>query len=591
MRFFRWLTVVLAAMVILALPAAADIEKDGKVVIAIDPGHGGVDGGSDKGTVPEKIYNMKLSQYLRDALEADGRFTVVMTREEDINLKYLPRVEIAKNAHADLIISMHCNTIDYSYIDGSSAYITLIEEYAAGNLAGKLLDAISQAAPIRRGSVYTRQDTGDSYGVYYWDYEKQWDMPGAWWLGKVSDYYSINTWASKFGIPSIIIEHGYLTNAHDLSVLDNDSYLRAIAQAEADVLIEYYTNHDHKFGEYTVDHPSNCTFTGTESKRCIICGARSGVRDLPAAPDNHFWRQTATAEMTCESDGYKSYVCQISFNANDKGHPCTVHEYTETTPAPGHNYTVMEDSQPTHDSDGRLYMVCSNCYHEVLEIRAGEGHNWVVTSETLPTCVSDGERHSTCEVCGETKDEILPATGHAYETVEDRAATHTEDGIFKQVCSLCGDEIVENRDAEGHSFELESELLPSCTLNGKKVMKCSVCGEMSEQELLALGHTEAVSEDGEVVTCSVCGAVIREKTKSASPALFICAAVAICLIAGAGIFVIITRTKKPKTALDIEISHEEPDEVSHENEEINVEYDEETNTEEIEETAEEKAEE
>ncbi len=573
------LTVALVAMIIFALPAAADIEKDGKVVITIDAGHGGIDGGSDKGTVPEKYYNMKLAQYLRDALEADGRFTVVMTRNEDVYLQYCPRAEIAKNSYSDLIISMHCNTIEYSYVDGNSAYISLIEDYSAEELANNLLDAISAASPIRRGEVYTRQDTGDSYGVYYWDYEKQWDMPGAWWLGKVSDYYSINTWASKFGIPSIIIEHGYLTNAHDLSVLDNDSYLRAIAQAEANAIIEYYTNHQHEFGDYTVDHPSNCTFTGTESKRCIICGARSGVRDLPAAPDNHFWRQTASAEMTCESDGYISYVCQFSFNANDKGHPCEVHEKTDTTPASGHDYTVIEDTQSTHDGDGKLHMICNTCQHEVLEIRAGEGHNWAVTSETLPTCLNDGERHYSCEVCNETMDEILPAIGHAYEVVEDREATHTEDGIFKQVCSLCGDEIVENREAEGHSFEFESKQLPTCILPGKRISKCTVCGEITEQELLALGHTEVTSDDGKTVTCSVCGTIVSQKPKSASPLLFICAAAAICLIAGAGIFVIINNTKKAKAALGIDADNIEQAGIAPELTEVKAEYDDEINAE------------
>ncbi len=555
LRYIRLILILLTAL-LLALPAAADIEADGKIIIAIDPGHGGVDGGSDKGTYPEKYYDMKLSEYLRDALEADGRFTVVLTRETDIYLKYLPRVKAARDAHADLIISMHCNTIDYSYIDGTSAYVSLIDEFCADDLAGKLLDAISDAVPIRRGQVYTRADTGDSYGVYYWDYEKQWDMPGAWWLGKVSDYYSINTWGSKFGIPSIIIEHGYLTNAADLAVLDSDANLRAIAQAEADAIIEYYTNHEHKFGEYTVDHPSSCTFTGTESRKCSICGAKSGVRDLPADPDNHFWRQTGSAAMTCESDGYVSYVCQISFNSNDKGYPCTVHEYTETSKAPGHDYRVIEDSQPTHTSDGKLYKICNTCGHEVLEIRSGEGHNWDVTSEILPTCESDGERHSLCSVCGETKDEILPALGHSYEVVEDREATHTEDGVLRQVCSLCGDEIRENRAAEGHDFVVTSEYLPACTIAGKRVVECTICGETGEEELPPVGHSAAASEEGEAKICSLCGAVLEEADRGVDLAVVIIASVCICLIAGAGIFVILTRTKKPKSAFDIALSHE-----------------------------------
>ena len=574
LRYLR-LIIILLAVVLLAIPAAADIEKDGKIVIAIDPGHGGVDGGSSQtGVYIEKYYNMKLSEYLRDALLADGRFTVVMTRETDINLKYLPRVKIAKDAHADVIISMHCNAINYSYINGSSAYVSLIDRFADYDLAGKLLDAISNASTIRRGQVYTRADTGDSYGVYYWDYEKQWDMPGAGWLGKVSDYYSINTWGSKFGIPSIIIEHGYLTNAADLAVLNSDANLRAIAQAEADAIIEYYTNHEHDFGEYTVDHPSNCTFTGTESRKCAICGAKSGVRDLEPAPDNHFWRQTSSSAMTCESDGHISYVCQISFNANDKGYPCTVHEYTKTSTAPGHDYRVIEDSYPTHTTDGKLHKICNTCGNEVIEIRNGEGHNWDVTSEVLPTCVADGERHSLCSVCGEVKDEVLPAFGHSYEIVEDREATHTEDGVFRQICSLCNDEVVEVRAAEGHNFIETYENLPSCTIQGKRINECDVCGETREEEMAAIGHAGVESEDGMSVVCSLCGAILEEKHETNLVAVII-AAVCICLIAGAGIFVIITRTKKPKSAFDITLTPESQDADEDEDEDEEYEEDEE----------------
>ena len=34
----------------LTAPAWADLAKDGKIVVVIDPGHGGIDGGTDAGT-------------------------------------------------------------------------------------------------------------------------------------------------------------------------------------------------------------------------------------------------------------------------------------------------------------------------------------------------------------------------------------------------------------------------------------------------------------------------------------------------------------------------------------------------------------
>ena len=470
MKMFRVIfAAALAALVltVMSFCVLADIEADGKIIIAIDPGHGGIDGGTDVGTYPEKYYNFKLSEYLRDALLEDGRFTVVMTRDDDVYIKYFPRVITAAMANADLIISMHCNTIYESYVNGSSAYVSLIDRFNASDLAGQLLTAIEGASGIRAGRVQTRSDTGDSYGVYYWSYEHQWDMPGASYLGQISDYYSINTCGSKMGIRSIIIEHGYLSNPSDLSKLDNDDTLRAIARAEADAIIQYYTGHEHVFGEYETDFPSNCMFTGTESRRCAICGAKSGTRPLPEDPDNHFWRETSKTEATCETDGYASYVCQITFNLNHKGYDCDVHEYSEVIPAYGHDYVTIEDSQPTHAVPGRLYMRCSRCGKEIVEMRYGEGHDFAVTRHEDADCEHDGFTEYTCTVCGETKTETEPALGHDYQVTSESPATHLEDGYVTRTCSRCGAEETEIIPAEGHS--------PVQAEDGSTY--CSVCGE------------------------------------------------------------------------------------------------------------------
>ena len=521
MRAFRTalFSVVLAVLsLFLSLAVFADIERDGKVVIAIDPGHGGIDGGSDAGTYPEKVYNMKLAQYLRDCLNEDERFSAVLTREEDIYLHFVPRVRAAVDAGADVLISMHCNTFEQSYVGGCTAFVSRIEKYSAGTLAGMLLDAISTSG-IYRGRVDTRVDTGDSLGVYYWDEEHQWDMPGRPDLGIPSDYYSINMFGSKFGIPAIIVEHGYLSNPGDLAILDDDDNLRAIARAEADAIISYYTGHEHVFGEIEIDYPSNCAYAGTESRRCVICGARSGISQLEENPEGHFWRATYYSPATCTSDGYAEYVCQITYNLNQKGDPREVHKKQEVIPATGHDYETLEDSQPGHGSNGRLWQRCRNCGDEILEIRTGDGHDFEEQSYTPPTCTEPGSRVLLCTVCGFISEEVIEPSGHRYEVTEDSEPTHLEDGRHVEICAVCGDEISEIRPAEGHSFEEESVIPPTCTEPGKKMLKCSICGYEISEEIPAAGHSETEGPDGRIV-CSVCGEVIREApetTGSAQP--------------------------------------------------------------------------
>ena len=262
-RFRKIASFIIIALTLTVVLTAA-VSADEKIVVVLDAGHGGIDGGTDLGIRTEKEYNLILTQYVAEALRNNGNFEVILTRTDDTYLKFLPRALFALENHADALISLHCNSSELPEANGALAIISKIEPFSAHTLAGNILDSICHAVGLTRRNVETRTDTGDSLGVYYWNSDLQWDMPAASHLGQTSDYFSINTWASKFGVPSIIVEHGYMSNQHDRELIDKDENLRAIAAAEAQAIIDFYTGHTHQFpADATVDHPSNCTLTGT----------------------------------------------------------------------------------------------------------------------------------------------------------------------------------------------------------------------------------------------------------------------------------------------------------------------------------------
>ncbi len=79
-------------------------------IVAIDPGHGGVDNGRVGVTgVLEKDVNLEVALMLRDRLVADLGLEVVLTRDSDVLIPFDKRVEIANTAGADIFISVHCN--------------------------------------------------------------------------------------------------------------------------------------------------------------------------------------------------------------------------------------------------------------------------------------------------------------------------------------------------------------------------------------------------------------------------------------------------------------------------------------------------
>lgn len=84
-------------------------------VIAIDPGHGGQDTGTQNKALKlnEKTFTLDVALRLRALLQKDG-YKVVMTRTDDRFIPLPERSEIANRAGADLFVSIHFNSVEGS---------------------------------------------------------------------------------------------------------------------------------------------------------------------------------------------------------------------------------------------------------------------------------------------------------------------------------------------------------------------------------------------------------------------------------------------------------------------------------------------
>jgi N-acetylmuramoyl-L-alanine amidase len=91
----------------------AAAEENGPPVVIIDPGHGGVDPGASAPSTgdEEKMIVLDFAKVLRDKLAATGRYRVLMTRDRDIFIPLADRVKIAREARAQLFISVHADSI------------------------------------------------------------------------------------------------------------------------------------------------------------------------------------------------------------------------------------------------------------------------------------------------------------------------------------------------------------------------------------------------------------------------------------------------------------------------------------------------
>lgn len=126
--------------------------------VAIDAGHGG----SEKGAIGclgdnEKDINLKIAEELNQQLKKKG-FNTVMTRECDANISLNDRAQIAKDAGADIFISIHLNSI------GGNTPMNIHKTRGTGiyyynNNAKRLAQitekSISSSAGTRRDGIHT----------------------------------------------------------------------------------------------------------------------------------------------------------------------------------------------------------------------------------------------------------------------------------------------------------------------------------------------------------------------------------------------------------------------------------------------------
>ncbi|HET9107727.1 MAG TPA: N-acetylmuramoyl-L-alanine amidase [Steroidobacteraceae bacterium] len=128
--------------------APANTGRD--IIVAVDPGHGGVDPGAiGPDGLEEKNVTLAIGRMLARRIDEQRGMRAVMTRDKDIFIPLRERREIARRAHADLFVSIHADDVSQHYIAGASVYILSLR--GASSEAARLLAARENAADLKGG--------------------------------------------------------------------------------------------------------------------------------------------------------------------------------------------------------------------------------------------------------------------------------------------------------------------------------------------------------------------------------------------------------------------------------------------------------
>jgi N-acetylmuramoyl-L-alanine amidase len=234
-------------------PAAS--EGDPRPLVALDPGHGGIDTGT-KGANGEleKDIVLDFAQRLRERIERSGKYRVIMTRSDDTFVPLADRVHIARSAGAALFVSIHADALPHGEGDAQGASIYTLSETASDSEAARLAEKENRADVIAGVDLKTEPD--DVAGILIDLAERETKSFSLQFAHKLLGEMKAATRLHKKplksagfrvlrapDVPSVLIELGYVSNHQDLQSLLSDHWRDRTADSIAQAVDVYLATH------------------------------------------------------------------------------------------------------------------------------------------------------------------------------------------------------------------------------------------------------------------------------------------------------------------------------------------------------------
>ncbi|HKH00464.1 MAG TPA: N-acetylmuramoyl-L-alanine amidase, partial [Bradyrhizobium sp.] len=229
-----------------AAPAKPPTPTDLRPVIVIDPGHGGIDNGTQASNETEKNLVLGFGLALRDRVEKSGKYRVVMTRTDDTFIPLDDRVRIARNQSAALFVSIHADALPRGEGDAQGATIYTLSDRASDAEAERLAEAENKADAI--GGVNLTEEPTDVADILIELAQRETrtfsNRFARLLMGEMKTTVRMHKHPLKSAgfrvlkapdVPSVLIELGYVSNKGDLEHLVSESWrlrtVGSIAQA------------------------------------------------------------------------------------------------------------------------------------------------------------------------------------------------------------------------------------------------------------------------------------------------------------------------------------------------------------------------
>lgn len=397
-RFLWIVTAALLACILIPGKAYAasrlqDVEgklsRGEKLVIVIDPGHGGENRGTIEDGHEEKLMDMTTALAMYEELSLYEGIEVHLTHTEDVDMSLKERAEFARSVDADFLFSIHYNASVSHELFGSEVWVSAFPPYNAyGYQFGyELLSDMRELGLLVRG-VKTR--LGD----------------------KGQDYYGIIRESVARGIPAVIIEHCHVDQERDASYCDSDEKLRRFGKMDATAVARYFGL---KSGALNVDY-SGHQLAGAEEASAV--GAT--VEDT-------------TEPEACQVDfvdaDYEGYVLTVRVTARDADSPLLYYSYSTDR---GLTYSPREPWPETDTLTGS----CTDAFTLEIPVTPGTWPRVIVRAYNMydlyteSSCLTSPEAFPAPEVQKAPQVEVMP-------NVPQEGGEGREEGRFALLFRFC----------------------------------------------------------------------------------------------------------------------------------------------------------
>lgn len=229
-----------------------------KIIIAVDAGHGGEDPGSIglKGTLEKKVA-LEIASKLSILINRSEFYLAKMIRTGDYFIKLNSRTEKARKHNADLLISIHADAVFSRQPKGASVWI--LSTKRANSEIGRWLEKEEQHSELLGGAAQAIHDAEQEKYLAEALLDMSMDNSRAEsfkiaeevtsQLSKVISMHKNKPASASLAvlkspdIPSLLVETGFISNAHEEQLLRDQKHQYKIAKAIYRAIVNYYSRH------------------------------------------------------------------------------------------------------------------------------------------------------------------------------------------------------------------------------------------------------------------------------------------------------------------------------------------------------------